>query len=292
MNITDSIERERLALKILEDVRENNPDFPYPHYAEKTLRNSYKRLKAKEFDDIPTNDSSCMHIIAQFHPSVFDCNVRDCPSPKEAYYDDELLFKVILNRLDYKGIYLTPSDLLRGFSVSRIAPKVSLFKPSIAKYLTEKYLAEFNVIFDPCCGYSGRMLGVCSSGRRYLGYDINDTTIEEARKIIDFLSLKAEVECRDSLEELGEFECLMTCPPYADKERWNQDIDTHTAEEWITLLLRRFNCKRYIFIVDRPGRYMDNVKETIENTSHFGTSREYVVVIERERATNNPSNPR
>ena len=50
----------------------------------------------------------------------------------------------------------------------------------------------------------------------------------------------------------------------------------------IDICLRKFKCKRYLFVVDDRStvKYKNNVVEKIKNRSHFGSNFEYVVLIE------------
>ena len=85
-----------------------------------------------------------------------------------------------------------------------------------------------------------------------------------------------------SSHETGEFEALFTCTPYNLKETWGQEIQNLSCDEWIDVCLKNFTCKKYVFVVDSTIKYKDFIKEEKENKSHFGTSKEYVVVLEKE----------
>ena len=50
--------------------------------------------------------------------------------------------KSIDNRLRYKGENLSPRDIRSGFSIAKIAPKVSIFRPALARYIIKIYLDE------------------------------------------------------------------------------------------------------------------------------------------------------
>ena len=81
------------------------------------------------------------------------------------------------------------------------------------------------------------------------------------------------------LTVLGEYESLFTCPPYENKEIWNNSDVNMTCDQWIDECLKRFKCKKYLFIVDYTDKYKDHVIETIENKSHFGSNYEYVLTF-------------
>ena len=250
-------------------------EFPYPKYKDNILNNSYNALLKSDTNSFSMNARYGMKIIDHFHPSIWKANRDGSISPYEAWQKDDLLIKCIKNRIIYKGCNLDRSKVLAGFSINKIAPKVSLFNPNLAKYIVGKYLSNYNIIFDPCSGYSGRMLGVCSLGKGYIGQDINPETVKESKDIIKYFNLDASIECKDSLKNSGEYECLFTCPPYGSKEKWNQEIENKSCDEWIEEILSRYKCKEYLFVVDKTEKYLDYIVEELKNKSHFGSNLEY-----------------
>ena len=170
---------------------------------------------------------------------------------------------------------------MSGLSISGIAPKVSIFNPYLAKYIVNKYLNDFDTVFDPFSGYSGRLLGCASLGKRYIGQDINKTAVEESNQIIDFFNL-SNISCvtNDSKITSGTYDCLFTCPPYSDKEIWEDTLDIHSCDEWIDICLKNYHCKTYIFVVDDTEKYKDNIVEIIHNKSHFTDNYEYIIKID------------
>lgn len=254
-------------------------EFPYPKYNDNILNNSYSSLSKSDINNFSMNARYGMKIIDHFHPSIWKANRNGSISPYSAWQKDDLIIKCIKNRIIYKGCNLDRSKVLAGFSINKIAPKVSIFNPNLAKYIVGKYLSNYNVVFDPCSGYSGRMLGVCSLGKRYIGQDINSETVEESNNIIKYFNLDASVECKDLLKDSGEYECLFTCSPYGSKEKWNQEIENKSCDEWIEEILSRYKCKEYLFVVDKTEKYLDYIVEELKNKSHFGTNLEYIIKI-------------
>ena len=251
-----------------------NTDFPYPSYDEKRMLEDYERLC--RFDNIKA--TLTYSLITNFHKSIWHCHVKNKPSPYEAWYNKDLLKKCIENRFIYKSV-LSSQNVLNGFNICKIAPKISLFNPNIAKYLIKKYLNNYQTVFDPFSGYSGRMLGCCSLNKKYIGQDVNEITINESVEIKNFLHLDSELSCKDIFESSGEYDCLFTCPPYGDKENWNQVIKNISCDQWIDECLKRFKCKNYLFVVDNTEKYKNNVVEEICNKSHFGLNTEKIILI-------------
>lgn len=255
--------------------------FPYPIYPEKVLDNSFKSLITSDPSVLNPKARFGEKIILNFHPSIYKARKYGKKSPYEAWQDDTLLQNAIENRLIYKGNNLDRSKVLAGLSVSGIAPRVSIFNPYVARYICSTYLQIFDQVFDPCSGYSGRMLGVCSLGKQYLGYDVNEVTVAESQHIIDYFGLDAKLYVKDSLKNKGKFDCLFTCTPYLNKENWGMSIPQLCCDEWIDKFLNNYDCKRYVFVVDETVKYRDCIKEQIINKSHFSTNVEYIVVIDR-----------
>ena len=266
--------------------------FPTPKYSNIELLKSYdKLLKMKTYDkyhkDINLNTRVGDRIINHFHESIWRAHRSNNISPYEAWQDDKLLMKVIKNRIIYQS-YLNPNKILQGFNISKVATKVSVFSAGRAKMLINKYLNDCNEIFDPFSGFSGRMLGAISLGKRYIGQDISNIHVNESNNIIAFLKdkgidINASIIQKDILESNGEYECLFTCPPYEDIEQWlDVPVSINTCDDWIDICLNNFKCKKYLFVVDYTEKYQEYIVDEISNRSHLKTDNsEYVILIER-----------
>lgn len=256
--------------------------FPYYNYSEDRLRNEWARLRSHDFFEYSENRMFGISIINQFHRSIYDAHVFGSVSPKEAWDDDGLLKQTIANRLIYKNT-VDPSKVLQGFNISKIAAKVSVFNPTLAGYICNRYLKDFDLICDPFSGFSGRLLGVTATGKKYVGRDINSNVIEEAGRIVQYFNIpNVQLYCEDVLSEPKYvYPALLTCPPYYNKEIYADESVFHSCEDWIDIVLGKYECDRYVFVVDDPGKYAENVVEELKSKSHFRKSSEYIVVIDR-----------
>ena len=237
------------------------PEFPYFNITKLSLSSPYA-------------------IIQQYHKSIWDAHIKNKLSPKAAWGNQEIMAKVISNRFVYQSPPYTADKIRQGLNVTKLAPKVSVFKPSLGIYLINRYLNDYNEIFDPFSGFSGRMLASVKCNKKYIGQDINQKHVEESNNIItDFKISSASVVQKDILESSGEYDCLFTCPPYENIEQWNDNELIMTCDQWIDECLKRFKCKNYLFVVDNTEKYKNNVVEEICNKSHFGNNKEYIVLI-------------
>ena len=250
-------------------------EFPYPKYTKERLAKDWKHLQEWEWNKNSYVGSS---IVRHFHESIWEAHVGKNISPVECWNNKELLEKTVRNRMIYSS-RLSSQSIVDGFNVSKIAPKVSVFNPMLAKYLIKTYLNEFSEVFDPFSGFSGRMLGCCALGKKYVGQDINTKHVIESNRIIDYLKLNAIVKEQDIFIDQGNYECLLTCPPYSLKEIWNEHETNYTCDMWIAQCITRYDCKKYLFVVDSSERYKDYIIGEITNRSHFGNRKEYIVLI-------------
>lgn len=232
------------------------------------------------------SDTSDMGLIHHFHKSIYDATRKGKISPKEAWNNKDIVKKVALNRLKYKG-KCTPYDVLQGFNVTRIANKVSVFKPKLAEDLIRKYLNDCDSIFDPFSGFSGRMLGAIRCSKDYFGQDINEDHVRESNEILKYINKQGSnfVFIQDILKsnghDFGNNTCLFTCPPYGGKEHWNTDCNEaeKSCDEWIDICIKKYKCKKYLFVVDKTEKYKDYIIDTIVNKSHFSNNKEYIILI-------------
>lgn len=284
-------------------------DFPKTREFEITDRQCANELVTLR--DNFLNNKTQSRTIIKFHKSLIFANRKRCLSPYEYWQklkvDSDLFRAFYENRLRCSDWYneknganfhylnegYVPEFIYGiGLSTSRKAPTVSYFKPALAKNLIMKYAADFDTIFDPCSGYSGRLIGTLCCGKNYIGQDINDMTVDESKYIFEYIKplfkgLHCEINLKDSLEEKGKYDCMLTCTPYEDIEVWmdslgNRISNTMTCDQWIDCLLENYDCKRYLFVTDgNIIKYRNNVIEVLENTSHFGRNSEFVVRIDK-----------
>ncbi len=264
--------------------------FPYPYYSDKELLSSWNQLEMMKCDDtyhqsLSLNTRVGDRLIQHFHHSIWHDRREGELSPYEAWQDDDIMLQVIQNRIIYQT-HLNPNKILQGFNIAKKAPKVSVFSAGRAKMIIDRLLKDYDTIFDPFSGYSGRMLGAISLHKRYIGQDISETHVRESNQILDFLRkwgirFKAEVTQKDTLNSTGKYPCLFTCSPYSDIEQWDGvPVNKMTCDDWIDVCLVNFKCERYVFIVDKTDRYKDKITEVLENKSHFGSNHEYIIVID------------
>lgn len=259
--------------------------FPYYNYTKDRMIQDFNSLYKYENNKYNPACKLGISIINNFHTSIYHCSCGNKPSPYEAWQNDELLKKVIANRYIYQND-VEPSKVMQGFNIAKIAPKVTVFNPVLAKYLCKKYASNTNLIVDPFSGFSGRLLGCYTAGKQYIGFDIRQDVVDESNRIIEFLHIS---NCKVYQEDLLKSNhtdnysesVMLTCPPYSEKETYLDSQVNKSCDEWIEECLHRYHCNRYIFVVDETTKYNNCIVEDIQNSSHFSKAVEHVIVIDR-----------
>lgn len=263
----------------------------YISYVDEHLTKDFVKLFktniAFPYPNVDLSDKSDYGVIKHFHKSIYSAHRYKKPSPLEAWADKSLVLKSAVNRLNYVSS-CRPTDVIQGFNVAKIAPKVSVFKPTLAESLIMNYIPNADVIIDPFSGFSGRMLGTYNCGKKYIGFDINEEHVKESNEIIDYKSLGTS--CTVEKQDLNLFiekdwsylgnVCLFTCPPYGYIEQWGTEDTEKSCDEWIDLCIEKHKgCKGYLFVVDSTEKYKENIVDTLINRSHFGSNTELVIFI-------------
>lgn len=297
VNMIFNINKDREFFRI------QNIDFPSKkEIKEKEIENEIYKL-VNEQQSLERNSA----IIRKYHKSIMFANKENKLSPYDGWHQIKssmslfsLLYK---NRIKYSKWSTNRNNYIKllcgilpeyvyneGMTVMKLFPQVSYFKPQLSRYIINKYLNEYNEIFDPFSGYSGRMLGCIALGKNYIGQDLCKTSVNESNVIInDYLEqfkkltqydISCSIENKDIFNSFGTYECLMTCPPYKNKEIWpSVKSENMSCDDWIDICLSHFKCNKYIFVVDETIKYKDKIVEEIENKSHFNTNKEYIIVL-------------
>ena len=299
--------------------------FPFPTLNPLKLKESWRKLCGLHSSK-SKGSTTGTDILRHFHQSIYAYRSGDTPSLLEAWKDDNILRKIIKNRVLYSGVriakgkaFITPQTVVLGLNQAKVAAKISLFRPALARYLIEKYLNDCDTVIDCCAGFAGRLLGAGSLGKRYRAGDINETTIKEDMAVAKEFNIDCKVVLNDAWNESIESKfddidfdsCgMLACTPYGRgkreveyelsngvkyklfegtsigaKESWNDsDSDNMFTYDWVerTLVLNP-NVKRFVFVLDKPGQFEEFVAEEILTDTVFSIVREYVVVIDREK---------
>lgn len=237
----------------------------------------------KEHPDFPYRDD---------RPSCFyDVRVDGKPSAHEAFYNEEIRWKMIVNRILYSGGFIDNKQVLQAMNISRTCKQPSWFTVQRAKDIINKYCTSTTIV-DPFAGWGARHDAAAQLKRPYLGGDYN-------KKLVQWHQSKGRtITYADANEFKYDGICsIFICPPYSDPktgrcfEDYNFDNFDESAKslsqcDWLKICMRNIpNATEYVMVCKVVDVGWDKyIVDTITNKSHFGKNNEYVLVVPNAEA--------
>ena len=259
--------------------------FPEPHHTDEELMKSYDKLQRmdpndKYHQDISLNTRQGDWLVFEFHKSIWHDHRDGELSPYEAYMNDDILKGMIHNHQIYHT-FINKNKILQAFNSTRI----QFMSAGKAKMIISKYLMEFDEIFDPFSGYSGRMLAAISLGKKYIGQSASEIKVNESNNMVKFLrkygiTCNVVISSKNMFNSSGGYECLFTVPPTMDEVLTDVGSINKTEDELIDLCLERFKCKRYLFVVKETTKYKDHIIIEVANKSRFNNCSEKIIIMD------------
>ena len=265
--------------ELFENIYKTQITFNYPNYSKDELLRDWDCLKMSTNGISQSGKKLCRY----FHKSFFECSKKGFDSPLERW-NNEKIRKRNLEKILLKYPEKTETDLKKLFNQVCKNPKVNNFQPGFARYLIQKYLKDFETVFDPFSSFSGRLLATVALSKKYIGSDASEKRIQESKNLVDFLNLENVSLISKRLEDYEDgqkYECLFTCIPYATENYEGCDENNKDPDNWIDLILEKFDCEKYVIVVDDTIKYKDKIVLETNNTSHYGKGFEKVLIFEK-----------
>jgi DNA modification methylase len=109
----------------------------------------------------------------------------------------------------------------------------SPFPSEIADLCYEFYLRDAERVFDPFAGWGERHSKAIEWGKAYTGVDISPVAITSALNDYGVDNILA-----DALDyDIQEFDGLITCPPYWNLEKYDEDLNLSRVKTWERFLM-------------------------------------------------------
>lgn len=214
---------------------------------------------------------------AEDRPKCFyDVKVDGKRSAHEAFYDPQIRWNMISNRIQYSGGFIDARQVLTAMNVTRTCKQPSWFSADFATKLLEKYCTSDTVV-DPFAGWGGRYVAAHELGKIYIGVDLNPALVEWHK------SQGRDIELGDANTFTFSDKCtVFICPPYQDKEVYFESQNSELTQcQWLAKIMKNIpNANEYIMVCKVVDSGWDKyIVETKENKSHFGVNKEYVLVV-------------
>lgn len=221
--------------------------FPTPKYHTKDLLSSYNDLYNMNCNDkyhrnISMNSRNGNMLCLTFHNSIWNIKIGEL-SPADAWKDPRILKELIENHYLYHS-YLNMNKILLCFDIIEKYIRKQFMSAGQSKMIINRYLSDYNIIFDPFSGYSGRLLGTISLGKQYIGQSNDELLTKESNEMITFLHHYG-IEFNVTVQTIvtsNDFGCMFT------------EVDN---DEMIDCCLKKYNCDIYIYVfsIKNTSRY-------------------------------------
>ena len=323
--------------KLLKDVFEyyRKEGFPTETYDDKFLIDSFKKLeKADQYKVIDANGyvsnfgQLCLPVCRHFCADKFwKASSESMSSIEDVFYNDDLFIKVLKNRMGWNVtteggevrpyMFTLSNSMIRcGIRNSGYGYGVSNFRPIIAKYIYNKYLAgEISpTVYDFSAGWGARCLAAMSLRYNYIGVD--PLTSDNINDMIKFYKDSKELNISGSyicynvcsqdevLYELlpDNIDLAFSCPPYFNLEVYSKDATQSYNQysnynDWLEYYWRptikichnklKDNGKLVFIIKDKYGKL--DLKEGMEKII-FEEGFEFIESLQYKTSVNHLSN--
>lgn len=248
--------------------------FPYYNLSPSELEREYKKFKKYEVSRILLNDELelqqvmlGLNVVNSFHPQMWSVKCREKLSPMDVFSDDKLFKRALMKRINMSDSKMATFNVRKSLKIFSGSQSVSNFRPTISKFLYERFCDETFVVLDPCMGYGGRLLGASTSVGKYVGVDPSTEAIAGNNNLANFIQSvekkTAEFELINAPFEDVEFEgetfdFIFTSPPYFNVEKYSyEETQSHMRYQkydiWVEGFLKPFIYNSFRFL--KTGRY-------------------------------------
>lgn len=136
-------------------------DYHYSYSNEELRQDWQKLLQYKKTSLITAAQTRPgMKLCEHFFPNFFDITNSKGDRFKKHWNAQDLKKVIQWNRSSHSTPYL--SEMRRGVNFCCGLTKNTMYRPHLAKTIVSHFKA--NTVFDPCCGWGGRMLGAVAAG--------------------------------------------------------------------------------------------------------------------------------
>lgn len=225
--------------------------FPYPPRTENPLEEFQRVIEIQGYEDvngyIRPRGYSGVALCKPYFPHRYNAEYKGGLSVRDTWNIGTELRKAITiqaKRIKPSSKYnpLTLGRIL--ISLEWVSKTPTVFRPGVAKYIYDRYAPCPSVVWDPCSGYGGRLLGAMASGVEYIGTDVDPETIQGNQELADALSMGGRVHLHCGRAEAFDpglpLDLVFTSPPYFNREHYSQNSSQSyneyggSVESWVT----------------------------------------------------------
>lgn len=205
-------------------------DYHY-NYTNVELHTDWERLKSVKKFKTGSQWKPGLKLCQHFCPNFFDIETKNGKSFSKIWHDPVIMDKVRLWGLEkMSGLYI--SWIRRAVYMASGMHNPSFYRPHLSKQIIFSTQQPNGILFDPCAGWGGRMLGTVAAGWKYIGCEPNLETYNNLLRMINFLGIHDSVNLYNTTYEdfdktsIEKVDVVLTSPPYFDIEIYNPNDNT------------------------------------------------------------------
>lgn len=214
----------------------------------------------------------------------YDVRVNKQMSAHEAFFNEDIRWKMIINRVLYSGGFIDAGQVLQALNISRTCKQPSWFSKEFAKRIILKF-ATTDTIVDPFAGWGARCDASKELHKIYIGTDLNEELVEWHHEMG-----RDNIQIGDATQFKHDGICsVFICPPYQDVEVYFDSQNSELTQcDWLKICMENIpNANEYIMVckvIDKGWeKYVVDIKT---NKSHFGKNNEYIIVVPQSEKMN------
>jgi len=266
--------------------------FPYYPIDIDKIKKEYEQLRNLDTTrlELPENHLQQfmlgLNMVNAHHPEMWTTQCKNAKTPMDIFSNRELFTVALYKRIKYSDTKLAPFNIrksLKAFGTQA----VSNFRPTIAKWVYQKFSPVGGNVLDPCMGYGGRLLGAfCSHIASYTSTDPNEETVFGNYALYQNLltvssgnnvpSMALHCSPFEDFEIRDKYDLVFTSPPYFNIEKYSTDntqsyLRYPNYDEWVEKFLKVLIEKSFD-VLKQNGNLVLNVGKPIdEDVVRIGT---------------------
>lgn len=216
-------------------------------YSDEELALDFARLKSENIDlykykneyrsTVPTKfGMPGRAMILHFQQHFFNVVINNNKTLIDAFEDKWVIYRSILRSME-ENESLSLERLLReiNFHFTNYG-RTSHFAAGFARAIIREMGMSGKRMFDPCCGWGGRLLGAYLENCDYAGAEISPLTCAGLDKIGNYIGYQGSIKNSDCLDMDWNADFILTSPPFYDVEEYIGGEQPHkihkSRDEW------------------------------------------------------------
>lgn len=197
-------------------------------------------------------------------------SMTNTASAWEAWHTEALLRRAIRFQLKV-GDPVLPHRVLRAVTMNCRTPTV--FRPTLAKFIYERFLEPGQMTWDPCSGYGGRLMGAAAAKVQYVATEVEPETVRGNQELAEALGFTATVHCCPAEEfDPPPVQLVFTSPPYFHQERYQGGAQSWRSypglDAWVEGFLRPV-VERGASALTPGGHWVMNIADVKNRTGAY-----------------------